>query len=48
MTEEKEIQAKRAIWHSRRGMLELDVLLLPFAQQLILIIQLRILLLSKR
>jgi antitoxin CptB len=33
MTEEKEIQAKRAIWHSRRGMLELDVLLLPFAQQ---------------
>lgn len=27
------IEAKRAIWHSRRGMLELDVLLLPFAQE---------------
>ena len=31
MTDETE--AKRAIWHSRRGMLELDVLLLPFAEQ---------------
>ncbi|TNC91867.1 succinate dehydrogenase assembly factor 2 [Thalassolituus sp.] len=28
-----EIQAKRVVWHSRRGMLELDVLLLPFAEQ---------------
>ncbi|MDF1762388.1 MAG: succinate dehydrogenase assembly factor 2 [Oleibacter sp.] len=25
--------AKRAIWHSRRGMLELDVFLLPFAEE---------------
>ena len=27
------IEAKRVVWHSRRGMLELDVLLLPFAQE---------------
>ena len=26
-------EAKRIIWHSRRGMLELDVLLVPFAEQ---------------
>lgn len=25
--------AKRVRWHSRRGMLELDVLLVPFAEQ---------------
>lgn len=28
-----ELEAKRVRWHSRRGMLELDVLLLPFAEQ---------------
>lgn len=28
-----EIEAKRVRWHSRRGMLELDVLLVPFAEQ---------------
>ena len=33
MENEKEIETKRVIWHSRRGMLELDVLLLPFAQE---------------
>lgn len=26
------IEAKRVRWHSRRGMLELDVLLLPYAE----------------
>lgn len=31
MTED--IEAKRACWHSRRGMLELDVLLVPFAEK---------------
>ena len=29
----EDIEAKRAIWHSRRGMLELDVLLVPFAEK---------------
>ena len=28
-----DIEAKRAAWHSRRGMLELDVLLMPFAEE---------------
>lgn len=28
-----EIEAKRVRWHSRRGMLELDVLLVPFAEE---------------
>ena len=28
----KEIEYKRLWWHSRRGMLELDVLLLPFLE----------------
>ena len=28
-----DIEAKRAAWHSRRGMLELDVLLMPFAEK---------------
>lgn len=28
-----DIEAKRARWHSRRGMLELDVLLVPFAEE---------------
>lgn len=28
-----ETEAKRVHWHSRRGMLELDMLLVPFAQQ---------------
>lgn len=27
------VDSKRVRWHSRRGMLELDVLLLPFAEQ---------------
>lgn len=29
----KQVEERRVIWHSRRGMLELDVLLLPFSQQ---------------
>lgn len=29
----EEIEVKRTAWHSRRGMLELDVLLVPFAEQ---------------
>ncbi len=28
-----EIDAKRVYWHSRRGMLELDLLLVPFVEQ---------------
>ncbi|TWI58779.1 antitoxin CptB [Pseudomonas duriflava] len=28
-----EIELKRLFWHSRRGMLELDVLLVPFVQE---------------
>lgn len=28
-----EIEVKRVRWHSRRGMLELDVLLVPFAEE---------------
>jgi len=28
-----EIEYKKLLWHSRRGMWELDILLLPFAQQ---------------
>lgn len=28
-----EIELKRLFWHSRRGMLELDVLLVPFLQE---------------
>jgi len=32
-TSPEAIEHKRACWHSRRGMLELDVLLLPFAEQ---------------
>ncbi|MFE8072616.1 succinate dehydrogenase assembly factor 2 [Marinobacteraceae bacterium S3BR75-40.1] len=28
-----EIEAKRLWWHSRRGMLELDVLLVPFVEE---------------
>ncbi|MOA14677.1 Antitoxin CptB [compost metagenome] len=31
MTDETEL--KRLAWHSRRGMLELDVLLLPFVEE---------------
>ncbi|AYN95223.1 succinate dehydrogenase assembly factor 2 family protein [Pseudomonas luteola] len=31
MTDETEL--KRLFWHSRRGMLELDVLLVPFVQE---------------
>jgi antitoxin CptB len=30
---DQEIEAKRLKWHSRRGMLELDVLLVPFAEK---------------
>lgn len=29
---ENDIEHKRLIWHSRRGMLELDLLMLPFAK----------------
>lgn len=29
-----ELEAKRVRWHSRRGMLELDVLLVPFAERI--------------
>ena len=29
----EEVEIKRLIWHSRRGMLELDLLLEPFARQ---------------
>ena len=28
-----ETELKRLYWHSRRGMLELDVLLVPFVQE---------------
>ena len=28
-----EVEKKRLYWHSRRGMLELDVLLVPFLQE---------------
>ncbi len=28
----EDIEYKRLVWHSRRGMLELDVLLIPFVQ----------------
>ncbi|HDY97043.1 MAG TPA: succinate dehydrogenase assembly factor 2 family protein [Pseudomonas sabulinigri] len=28
-----DIEVKRLYWHSRRGMLELDVLLIPFLQE---------------
>lgn len=28
-----EIETKRLYWHSRRGMLELDVLLIPFLEE---------------
>lgn len=28
-----EIEYKKLLWHSRRGMLELDLLLLPFARE---------------
>lgn len=30
---QQEIDAKRVYWHSRRGMLELDLVLMPFAEQ---------------
>ncbi|MFZ2290119.1 MAG: succinate dehydrogenase assembly factor 2 [Halopseudomonas yangmingensis] len=33
MTAHDEIEMKRLYWHSRRGMLELDVLLVPFLQE---------------
>ncbi len=32
VTMDTKIKQHRAIWHSRRGMLELDVLLIPFAR----------------
>lgn len=28
-----EVELKRMYWHSRRGMLELDLLLIPFVEQ---------------
>lgn len=31
---ENDIEYKRLIWHSRRGMLELDVLMLPFVKEI--------------
>ncbi len=31
--DQKAIEKKRLWWHSRRGMLELDVLLLPFLEE---------------
>ncbi|UAW97723.1 succinate dehydrogenase assembly factor 2 [Halopseudomonas nanhaiensis] len=31
-----EVEYKRLYWHSRRGMLELDVLLLPFLEEVYL------------
>lgn len=30
---DRDIEFKRLYWHSRRGMLELDVLLIPFLEQ---------------
>jgi antitoxin CptB len=30
---ENDIEYKRLIWHSRRGMLELDILMLPFVRE---------------
>jgi len=30
-----EIEYKKLLWHSRRGMWELDILLVPFAQQVL-------------
>ena len=30
---ENDIEYKRLVWHSRRGMLELDVLMLPFVKE---------------
>jgi len=32
-TEKLEVEHRRLIWHSRRGMLELDVILLPFTEK---------------
>jgi len=31
-----EIEHRKLVWHSRRGMLELDLLLLPFARERLL------------
>lgn len=31
-----EIEYRKLVWHSRRGMLELDLLLLPFARERLL------------
>ncbi len=32
ISEKKAEEVRRLVWHSRRGMLELDVLLLPFTE----------------
>ena len=32
MTEQQALEHRRLWWHSRRGMLELDVLLVPFTE----------------
>lgn len=36
MSDHESVEAKRAAWHSRRGMLELDVFLLPFTEGMFL------------
>jgi antitoxin CptB len=33
MSDRDKIDAQRVYWHSRRGMLELDLVLMPFAEQ---------------
>lgn len=33
MTEQQALEHRRLWWHSRRGMLELDVLLVPFTEE---------------
>lgn len=33
MTEKQALEHRRLWWHSRRGMLELDVLLVPYTEQ---------------
>ena len=33
MNEQNELELKKMYWHSRRGMLELDLILVPFAEK---------------
>jgi len=35
MNEQNELELKKMYWHSRRGMLELDLLLVPFAEKVL-------------